>query len=397
MRFEHGATALWFKHLLRLGQYSWWSLLLWLVVAAPARAELEMRVAIEQDEDQVVLGGSTPTVVKDLSGQVLAQIPAGTPVVAVAAAGGVAIEQFQTGGVWVEPADNGYVAIGDERTKWYRGRALVVPTSSGVTAVNYVNLEHYLYSVVGSEMPISWHPEALKAQAVAARSYALYQRQTSANTVFDVGDTARWQVYGGVAEEASSTIAAVNATAGQVLTHSGRIIEAVFHSSSGGCTENVENVWVQPLPYLRSVPDFDQDAVQWQETVSVDRLRQLFPDLENIVALAPGETTACGRARTVRAYDEDQRSQEIDGDDFRRELGLKSTLITEISRELSPVASTEAINTPPVSFQISGRGYGHGLGMSQYGADALARQGYTYQQIVSHYFTGAVLSRIQVR
>jgi stage II sporulation protein D len=399
-------SAFGLKYFIHLGKRSWWlSLVLWVaalaelaVGAAPAQAELEMRVAIEQGQSQIAFGSSTPAVIKDTAGRVLAQLPAGIEEVAEADAEGVAIDQLRAGAVWVEPTNGGLVAIGDEGgTQWYRGRALIVPTSGGLTAVNYVDLDQYLYSVVGSEMPTSWHPEALKAQAVAARSYALFQRQTSANTVFDVGDTPRWQAYGGADQETSSTIAAVDATAGQVMTYDGQIINAVFHSSSGGHTENVEDVWVQPLPYLRGVPDFDQDApvYQWVETFTADQLRQRITGIGNILSFTPERLVGNRRVDTMRVRG-DQGSREISGDDLRQALGLKSTFFRVIPQG-EQVASAGNVPTAPVSFQIAGQGFGHGLGMSQYGAYGLARRGYSYQQIVSYYYTGATLARIQVR
>jgi len=229
------------RQVLNQGQRYWWiTALIWVAAVLPARAELELRVAIEQDVGQVKVGGSTEAILRDGSGQVLAQVPAMNAVVAEAKDGKVAVDQLETPQLWVEPvSENGYVFIGEH---WYRGRTLVVPTSGGITAVNYVPLESYLYSVVGAEMPTSWSMEALKSQAVAARSYALFHRQTGANSVFDLGDTTAWQVYGGLEKEAPSTRAAVDATKGQVLTYQGQIINSVFHSCAGGYTENVEDV-----------------------------------------------------------------------------------------------------------------------------------------------------------
>jgi stage II sporulation protein D len=395
------APTQWLQILLRLGRHSWWlSLLLWLVAIVPARAaELELRVAIEQGEDQVVIGSSTPAVVKDASGRVLVRLEANTAVMAEAAGGAIRLDQWQTGQVWIEPANDGLVSIGTEAStsKWYRGRTLVVPTSDGLTAVNYIDLEEYLYSVVGGEMPTSWSLEALKAQAVAARSYALYQRQTSANSVYDVGDTTRWQFYEGVSQEAPSTIAAVNATAGQVLTHNNQIINAVFHSSSGGHTENSEDVWVQALPYLRAVPDFDQDAevFQWERTFSADEMRSRITGVGNILAFQPGRMIGNRRVRTMQVVG-DAGTREMSGDAIRQALDLRSTFFA-ISSNIGPVASNRSVASTPSGFRVSGRGFGHGLGMSQYGAYALARQGNTYQQILAHYYRDTTLARIQVR
>ncbi|MDX2212332.1 MAG: SpoIID/LytB domain-containing protein [Oculatellaceae cyanobacterium bins.114] len=385
---------LWLRPLLKLAQKSWWmSLLLWLVAIAPAQAALELRVAIEENVSQVTLGSSTPATVQDASGRALAQIPAGGAITAQSTPGGVQIGQWQTGQAWIEPSNGGFVFIGD---RWYRGRTLVVATGSGVTAVNYVDLEQYLYSVVGGEMPTNWPLEALKAQAVSARSYALYQRQTSANAVFDVGDTTSWQVYRGVEEETNTTQAAVQQTEGQVLTYQGQIIEAVFHSSSGGYTENVEDVWTQPLPYLRAVQDFDQGApvYQWSETISADRLRQAISGIGNILSIVPDRTTPRGRIVTMRVTGE-TGSRVVSGAELRRALQLRSTLFS-ITPILGQVASTQSVPSIPTGFLIDGRGFGHGLGMSQWGAYNLASQGYTYQQIVTHYYTGATLAKIQV-
>lgn len=385
---------LWLKPFLKQAKQSWWmSLLFWLVAIAPVQAALELRVAIEENIDQVTVGSSTPATVRDGANQVLAQIPAGGALVAQASDGRVQIDQWQAGQVWVEPSNGGLVFIGD---RWYRGRTLIVPTESGVTAVNYVDLEQYLYSVVGSEMPTSWPLEALKAQAVTARSYALYQRQTSANAVFDVGDTTTWQVYKGIEEETNTTQAAVQQTEGQVLTYQGQIIEAVFHSSSGGHTENVEDVWVQALPYLRAVQDFDQGApvYQWSETVSADRLRQAISGVGNIISMVPDRTTPRGRVVTMRVTG-DAGTRVISGAELRRALQLRSTLFS-VTPVLGQVASTETVSSAPTSFVITGRGFGHGLGMSQWGAYGLALQGYNYHQIVTHYYTGATLAKIRV-
>lgn len=385
----------WAQSTVRIAQKSWWlTLLLWLAAILPARAELELRVAIEQDVSQVKVGSSTSAVLRDGAGRVLAEVPAMNAVMAEAKNGNIAVSQLQTSQLWIEPSGGGYVFIGD---KWYRGRTLVLPTGGGLTAVNYVDLEQYLYSVVGSEMPANWPLEALKAQAVTARSYALYQRQGSANTVFDLGDTAAWQVYHGLESETPSTRAAVDSTKAQVLTYEGQIIDAVFHSSSGGHTENVEDVWTNPLPYLRGVQDFDQGTpnFQWIETVTADRMKQIISGVGNIVSITTESTTPNGRVVKVRVVG-DAGTREMSGDDLRDALGLKSTLFA-IVPQMGRVATTGNVTSTPNAFQINGRGFGHGLGMSQWGAYNLALQGWSYQQIVSHYYTGTALARIQVR
>ena len=124
-------------------------------------------------------------------------------------------------------------------------------SSSGITVINDLNLEDYVASVVGKEMYPIWPLEALKAQAVAARSYAVFQQQHPKYQRFDVLSTTTSQVYAGLDGEANTTQAAAQATAGQVLTYQGKVIESVFHSASGGHTENSEDVWMRAVPYLR--------------------------------------------------------------------------------------------------------------------------------------------------
>lgn len=364
-----------------------------ILAALPAAAALELRVAIEQDVGTVTVGSSTNAVLRDASGRVLAEIPAMGAVTAQADGGRVKVDRWTSSQVWIEPEGDGYVYIG---SKWYRGRTLVVPTSGGITAVNYVDLEEYLYSVVGAEMPTSWPLEALKSQAVAARSYALYQRQTSGNEVFDVGDTTSWQVYNGLEEEASSTQQAVQETAGQVLTHNGQIIEAVFHSSSGGHTENVEDVWTSYRPYLRAVQDYDQNApvYQWTETFTSSQLSARITGVGNVLSLQPERTTNQGRIITMRVIG-DSGTRILSGNEIRQALDLRSTLF-QVVPNIPDVASASNGVPRPSSFVIQGRGFGHGLGLSQWGARELAAQGYNYQQIVAHYYTGATLARIQV-
>jgi len=366
------------------------TLLLWIAMFNPnLAAALELRVAIEREVKQVQVGSSSAATVKNAAGETLGELKAMSGFVAQPQDSTVALSKWQASQIWIEPAENGLVWIGD---RWYRGRVLLVPSEKGLTAVNYVDIEHYLYSVLGGEMPPSWPLEALKAQAVSARSYALYRREKTANTIYDVGNTTTWQVYKGVEDEYVSTQQAVNATAGQVLVHDDKIIEAVFHSSSGGHTENVEDIWTAPLPYLRAVPDFDQKApvYEWKKTFSGDILSSLISGIGNILSLTPERTTPHGRIITMKVIG-DEGEKVVTGKELRKLLSLKSTLFT-----ISPLGeSAEDEDSPPSSFQVVGRGFGHGLGLSQYGANALARRGYNYQQILLHYYTKTSLARIE--
>ena len=175
------------------------------------------------------------------------------------------------------------------------------------------------------------------------------------------------------------------------MTHNNRIIEAVFHSSSGGHTENVEDVWSSTIPYLRGVVDFDQEApvYRWSKQVSASDLKKTVSGVGNIFALTPVETTPRGRIVKMQVTG-DKGSQVIEGSALRSSLGLRSTLF-----DIAP--GEGGSTTAPSTFSIYGGGFGHGVGMSQWGAYGMANQGYGYQQILGHFYQSASLAVIDVQ
>lgn len=371
-----------------LKSFWWMTLLTWLVAIAPAQASLIMRVAIEEGVERVKVGSSTSAVIRDGLGRSIAEIEPGAGFPAKLQAGKVSMGQWIAGQMWIEPEGDGYVWIGD---RWYRGRTHLMPHKGGITAVNYVDLEQYLYSVLGAEMNGNWPHEALKAQAVAARSYALHERRVNQNDFYDLSDTQASQVYRGVQSESMGTYAAVDATAGQVLTYDGEIILAAYHSSSGGHTENVEDVWSYPLPYLRAVPDFDQSSpvYQWTESFSQAQMRERISGVGNILSMTLERSTPHGSAIAVQVLG-DNGMKVFSATDITRALGLKSTRFT-----VTPQKAGEG--RIPTAFEIKGKGFGHAVGMSQWGAYHLAREGYNYHQILLHYYQGTTLAKIELR
>jgi stage II sporulation protein D len=362
--------------------------------AAPAKA-VELRVKVEDNSSQFVAGSSTPGRVLDASGQPVANLQPLQGFAVRAAGGNISFAGARGRQLWLEPGKGGYVYIGN---RWYRGRLQLIGNGSGVTAINHINLESYLASVVGKEMYPQWPAAALQAQVVAARSYAMSRReqQVRRGAFFDVGDTISHQVYTGMDGEYTTTQAAVRATRGQVLTYQGAMVEAVFHAASGGHTENSEDVWSKALPYLRGVPDFDQlyPTQQWTVSFTRDQMRQRFPGVGNVITLQPVRTSAQGRVIAVQVVG-DKGSQTMTGSEIRRALGLRSTLFTVAPQMgLMAAAGDNAPRTPPQTFTITGRGHGHGLGLSQWGALGMAQQGKNYQQILQHYFRGTTLQTL---
>ncbi|MBE9116010.1 SpoIID/LytB domain-containing protein [Lusitaniella coriacea LEGE 07157] len=358
-------------------RWQWWYSLGILLLALPAQAA-DVRVAIKQGVSQIQIGGSKTIIVRDRAGKKLGEIPSGYSHTARKSGGTIALGNVQNSELWLKPTSEGYLWIGN---RWYRGDARLFISRNGVSAINHVDIEDYLYSVVGAEMIASWHIEALKAQAVAARSYALHKQAESRNRSYDVDTTTATQVYKGLEGEASSTQRAVRETAGEVMVYEGKIILAVFHSSSGGHTENVEDIWSSPLPYLRGVADYDRDApvYQWTKSFSRAELSRLVGGVGTIQSMTPARTTPQGRIVTMQVTG-DRETRQVSGAQLRSALGLRSRLFT--------VSATGS------GFIIQGRGFGHGVGLSQWGAKALAEQGYNYRQILGHYYQNAALSRI---
>lgn len=276
---------------------------------------------------------------------------------------------------------DGPIAIGD---KLVRGAVEVLPHGAGLLAVNELPMETYLAAVLGSEMPPSFEPEALKAQAVAARTYAVGKKIAAEGQPFHLGATVLAQVYGGVHREDPRTRAAVEATAGEVLVFDHEPAEAYFFSSCGGRTEVGAEALGRPLPYLASVecPEAkDTPGAHWTLRLDGAELGRRL-GLGRVVALAIETRTPSGRVRTVTVSTA-AGTRRITGVELRRRVGyaaLKS-LAFEVARDGD-------------TFVFRGRGSGHGAGMCQWGAQAAAKAGWTWRQILAHYYPGARVVRM---
>ncbi len=346
---------------------------LWLLISlAPAQAA-QLRVAVAQKISEVKIGTSTTAIISDENGKKIGELQPQQGLTAQSSNGGIKIGETQVTQFFVQPQQDGYIWIGD---RWYRGSVRVISDGNQLLAVNYVDLEQYLYSVLGAEMSTNFPAEALKAQAVAARTYALYRSQSTSQKPFDVDSTQASQVYRGLSSEANTTQAAVKATLGQIMTYQGKPILAAFHSASGGHTENVEDIWTSREPYLRGVADDDAGTpgAEWTKTFTTNELSQSLK-INNIKSIAPDRTTQFGSVVSLK----------IDGDTSEILRGSKV-------RTALKLRSLRFVITPtPTGFTFTGRGYGHGLGMSQWGAYKMAQQGIKYTSILSHYYQGVKL------
>jgi stage II sporulation protein D len=255
-----------------------------------------------------------------------------------------------------------------------------------VLLVNELPLEDYVAGTVGREAHRGWHPEALKAHAVVTRTYALHERARNARDAFHLRGDTGGQVYGGLDAESPEVLAAARATRGEYLSFEGRPILAVHHSAAGGTTASAEEVWGRRVPYLVSV------EVEGEEASPDAYWRAAFPSTTLRRALAPAGVRV-GRVREVRVAERstsgrasrlrirgDAGEAEIAARELRRVLGervIRSTLFD--------------VRVAPGGFVFVGSGYGHGVGMSQWGAQAMARRGTGYRGILAAFYPGTEL------
>jgi stage II sporulation protein D len=239
----------------------------------------------------------------------------------------------------------------------YRGSIQIDVNAAKLRAINFVGLEQYLQGVVPSEMPFDWLPEALKAQAVVARSYALATRRTGA---FDLYPDTRSQVYLGIEHEKPSTNAAVAATAGQVVLYQGEVARTYFFSTSGGRTASAEDVWGEPVPYLVSVPD-PYDSIsphhEWGPVMftGAKLAKALKLKGQSVVDLQP-ELNSSGRIKMLNVIGT-KTTVAIPGTEVRQKLGLRSTWFTVGVLSLTAPAQ-------PVTFGGRGKLIGVARGMA---------------------------------
>ncbi len=265
----------------------------------------------------------------------------------------------------------------------YRGRLRLVARAGSVIVINVVGLEDYLRGVVPAEMQATWPLEALRAQAVAARTYTL--AKLSPNAPYDVCATSDCQMYRGIDVEHPRTDQAVSDTVGEVLTYRGAYARTYYHADSGGVIASSAEVWGGSIPYLSAFQDVASDGPHRHWNV------QLEPALVARHLAAAGYTVGNVRQVRVLATSESGRVQRLEvtgsagrvvleGLDARTQVrawGLKSTRFRMAGDLL-----------------VRGEGWGHGVGMSQYGARALALAGYSYGQVLGFYYPDTQLQRI---
>lgn len=291
----------------------------------------------------------------------------------------------------------------EEKVKYDYAKYAVIKLYHAKTGeMEELSIDQYLYGVVSAEMPANYEIEALKAQSVVARTYTLYQMMNSSGKhgEADICDDstccqawiskedrlAKWDE--NLRESNwNKIVKAVDSTQGEIITYNGKPIDAFFHANSGGKTETAINVWGGTnFPYLQSVQTSGEDAysgynseVELTKDELLNKLKEKHPDtqinFDEQDAIKIIEYTESGRVRTIKFG-----NTEIAGTEARTLFGLKST---NFSFE---------INGDTIKFIVIG--YGHGVGMSQTGADSMAKTGSNYKEIIKHFYTGVEITYV---
>ncbi len=304
-----------------------------------------------------------------------------------------------TAGRWVELWPAGEDTWLEIDGSAYRGRLrFEVQRDRGLKVINVIAVEDYVRGVVPNEMYSD--EEAFKVQAVISRTLALYARDAERKhrrDGFDICATGHCQIYRGADSERPLSDAAIAATAGEVLTYRRRPIFSAYHANSGGMTQPVDEAWPgsvrRSFPYLTCVespydgranqlPDY-ASCYEWQREVDPrkigERLRARGRDVGEVRELVVERRTSTGRVRELTVVGTRRKARLTRPEEIRAVLGTPSVLL-EIERG-------------PRSFRISGRGRGHGVGLSQHGAFGMAKAGYRYDEILAYFYRGVALSQ----
>lgn len=417
----------------------------------------------------VYVHGTTVEAVESVTGRTAVSVPKSLSYQVSGTTTATFIFPTQYGGVLKGDGEENTFKIGG---KSYRGYLSFAPNGTVLTPVNVVDIDEYLYGVVPAEMYISYHNEALKAQAVAARTYAISKEGEHSGGDYLTCDKVHCQVYGGFSIEAETTTNAVNETSGELALYEGEPIEAFFYASSGGYTENSEDVWYEPLPYLRAIEEIiPEDDASWTKTFTTSQMSSIT-SVGTVSDVIITKLATGGRIQELK-FVGSSGSKVMSGDDFRNLTGINSkmftinglggeigtyggayngnmnlfesvttnaetsgnvdflgavskgiTLVTEGELEhlngttlqfsydgiaglvnnnlpgLNNVGNVGDYNIQSVSIStkngtgnyiLEGLGNGHGVGLSQKGAEAMANAGYNYRQILTHYYTGITI------
>lgn len=347
------------------------------IVPFSAFAGEKIRVVIADNQRSVVLSSHGGMIADGIAPR-----PMGKSITIVASSLGKQPARYLPGGAFLQVNGKQYRGVVELRKK----------NDTTLMVINELDIEDYLLGVVAAEVPSDWEREALKAQAVASRTYALYRKRTAGRRPYHILATVDSQMYLGRRGERPRATQAVEETQGVVITYQGEVIPAFYHSSCGGHTENALELWGIDEPFLKGV-DCDCQSISkygiWEKrftTAGIIRaLRREGFRLADIGGVEMGDLTPAGRVKNV-IFRHSGRATSVPAETLRAALGYSNIPSIFFEPELM---DQEVV--------FSGRGLGHGIGLCQWGAKEMARNGADYRAILSHYYPGTMVVRGQGR
>lgn len=274
----------------------------------------------------------------------------------------------------------------------YFGGLKLIAIKNNLVVINVVTVEEYLRGVLPKEMSPSCNKEALKAQAVAARTFALKNRKRHQSEGYDLCSSVHCQSYDGVEMLDKRTDEAIASTFGEVLYYNDKLIEAPFHTDSGGITENAVDVWGTDFPYLRATTEIEKETMPWKVGFTFEEFSKKlaesgykvgdvkFVKVTNLeIGKVNNDRSSSGRVKSLSIVGSGGEIK-LTGNEMRNIFGLKSTLFD--------------VGINGEAIVITGYGWGHGVGMSQNGAQAFAEHGHSYDKILAHYYKDTKIKRL---
>ncbi len=354
-----------------------------------------IRVAIFEEQSSVTISAPGGVLVKEPGGQSWRQYNRELKVLPVSGGIQVNTQQYSVQSVMIRGAAK-TLKVND---LWIQGSVKLIKQRGRFLVVNSIVIEEYLVGVLLGEVPSAWPVEALKVQAIASRTYALYQRAKQRYVHHDLVATTMDQVYKGASSpnptaferrSRAKVVKAVNATRGQFAAFNGRPILAAFHSTAAGLTEDALQVWSEDIPYLTGVAcpwDHKSKFYDWTREIPITALEQRLRDHGHAVgvvaSITPMLMTRSDRVGSLRIL-HSKGELLIRGEDFRKALGYTALLSTHFE-----------IKHFGKNVVFRGKGAGHGVGLCQWGAKELAESGLDAHAILQYYYPGAVIQHLR--
>jgi len=350
------------------------------MMSSSALAGETIRVALVPDLVSVTISGRPDLVLASPDGGLLAQ-GLTLPVQIVPGPRGLTIQGEPTDLQEVIASSTGGVVRVNDQV--FGGNLHIALLRDKLRLINELDVEEYLKGVVPLEISPDWNSEALKVQAIIARTYVLHQRGANLGREYDVLATTADQVYGGRTVEKPAATQAVIETRGLVLTYDGALILSAYHSTAAGPTENAAEVWGIDLPYLRGVScpfDHNSPYYAWDRSFPMDTVQESLAkagyNVGTIASITPYRWTEAGRISRLRLL-HSRGELILRAEDLRRILGYRELPSTHFK-----------IEKMGRNMEVQWNGYGHGVGLCQWGAKEMAEMGYGYEKILKYYYPG---------